>query len=414
MGWFQKAYWTLAGIGLVYVLGLLSLTIPTVQRNATYVHNVNPTYWQNLSDVEAYGFLKHQVQPFTITTPDDCSIHAWHILPIHLYKQHEKQLTSHPVPTTIPYHQALQRPNLRLLLADPDAIVILLFHGNAGHLASAYRPPMYQNLLALSTPSRPIHLLAFDYRGFGLSTCSPSEEGVTLDAITLLSHLTGHDMPTSVVDLTNPALQSLKTSTDVISPSQILLIGQSLGTFVATSTYHAWTAQLQRPPFKALMLIASFTSLPKLLESYSIKGLTPPLFSPIIGYPAAQRWFLSKIVDHWETARRLVELVRAPDIPLDLTIMHAKDDWEIPWREGRGNWDAVVEAVGVKEVYDLAVKEGRESMEYQEWDGGKGGEEGMGKSLKKVRWERVERGGHNRVTVGSQLQMAVLRVLDGE
>jgi hypothetical protein len=162
------------------------------------------------------------------------------------------------------------------------------------------------------------------------------------------------------------------------------------------------------------MLIASFTSLPKLLESYSIKGLTPPLFSPIIGYPAAQRWFLSKIVDQWETARRLVELVRAPNIPLDLTIMHAKDDWEIPWREGRGNWDAVVEAVGVKEVYDLAAKEGRESMEYQEWDGGKGGEEGMGKSLKKVRWERVERGGHNRVTVGSQLQMAVLRVLDGE
>ena len=231
-----------------------------------------------------------------------------------------------------------------------------------------------------------------------------------LDTVTLLSHATGHDQSTSVSDLTNPALQSLQSANASIDPSHIILVGQSLGTFVATSAYHAWTTQLQRPAFKALILVSSFTSLPQLLDTYSIRGIAPPLLSPLVGYPTVKRWILSKIVDRWETARRLVELVRAPDIPLDLTIMHARDDWEIPWREGRGNWDAVMEGVGKREVYEDAVKDGRETMEYQEWDGG--GQVG-GRSLKKVRWERVERGGHNRVTVSEQMKLAVLRVLDG-
>jgi hypothetical protein len=34
--------------------------------------------------------------------------------------------------------------------------------------------------------------------------------------------------------------------------------------------------------------------------------------------------------------------------------------------------------------------------------------------MKKVRWERVERGGHNRVTVSERMKLAVLRVLDGD
>ena len=120
---------------------------------------------------------------------------------------------------------------------------------------------------------------------------------------------------------------------------------------------------------------------------------------------------LSKIVDKWEVARRLVELIRAPDVSLDLTIMHARDDWEIPWREGRGNWDAVIDGVGQKEIYEEAINEERETIQYQEWDGGGNVD---GRSLKKVRWERVERGGHNKVTVSEQMKLAVLRVLDGD
>jgi len=330
MGLLSRAYWTLAAAGAAYVLALLALTHPSTQRAATYAHLVNPTYWQNLSDVENFGFLRGQVQPFTVKTPDDQTIYCWHVLPLHLYKTSETSPRTQQ-PVVEDYSVASRRPNLRLLLEDQNAVLVIFFHGNAGHLASAHRGPTYQNFLSLSTPERPIHVIGFDYRGFGLSTGSPTEEGVTLDAITLLSHLTGHDMPFSVTDSTNAALQSLKTTNNTISPDRIVLVGQSMGTFVSTATYHAWTAQLQRPAPRALVLFAGFTSLTKLLDTYSIKGLTPPLLSPLIAWPYAQTWFLSRIHDKWDTQSRLVELVRAPDIPLDLTIMHARDDWEIMW-----------------------------------------------------------------------------------
>ena len=40
-----------------------ALTLPVVQRNATYVHNMNPTYWQDLNNTEQFGFIHHQIQP---------------------------------------------------------------------------------------------------------------------------------------------------------------------------------------------------------------------------------------------------------------------------------------------------------------------------------------------------------------
>lgn len=388
------------------MLGMLSLTHPVLQRAVTYANFVNPTYWQDITDVENFGFLRGQVQPFTVKTPDDHTIYCWHVLPLNLYKSHEDALGSQK-PVAQDWSVASHRTNLRLLLENPDAVVVIFFHGNAGHLASAHRGPTYQNFLALSTPERPVHVIGFDYRGFGLSTGSPTEEGVTLDAVTLLSHLTGHHMPVSVTDSTNAALQSIKSSNNTISADRIVLVGQSLGTFVSTSTYHAWTMQLQRPAPRALVLFAGFESLPKLLDTYSIKGLTPPLLSPLIAWPFVQTWFLNKVADKWDTKTRLVELVRAPDVPLDLTIMHAKNDWEIMWGNGKGNWEAVLEAVGEKKVYADKIENGELSWAKLRWDGG--GENGK----KVVRWELLERGGHNRLTSSEQGKLAVWGAIDG-
>ncbi|RMZ75763.1 hypothetical protein DV737_g5149, partial [Chaetothyriales sp. CBS 132003] len=413
LSWLQRAYWILAGCVLAYVLGLAALTYPVVQRNATYLHNVNPTLWQNLLDVESFGFLRGQVTPFTVTTADNETIFAWHMLPAHVYKEHQDQLIQDAQLSPLPYEeiasqQGKKKTGIQLLLDDANAILIVTFHGNAGHLASAFRPGQYQNLLGLSTPSRPIHVISFDYRGFGLSTGWPSEEGVTLDAVTLLSHITGHTMPSSIVDMTNPALQSLQLSSpssphSLMDPSRIIIIGQSLGTFVSTSFYHAWTVQLRRPPFKGLILLASFSNLTKLLDSYSIKGITPPLFSPLALYPAARTWLHTQIVDNWDTGTRLSELVAAKDLPLDLTIMHALDDVEIPWREGWRNWEQCMESVGVHVAEDRA--------EFQIWENE---EDAHGGTKKVVRWERLRKGGHNKIVTGEGVKVAVLRVLDGD
>lgn len=71
---FKKAYWTLAAAGLVYVSWVYAMTYPSVQRmyvvfvitivntllisqSALYANIVNPALWQDLNDVENFGFL---------------------------------------------------------------------------------------------------------------------------------------------------------------------------------------------------------------------------------------------------------------------------------------------------------------------------------------------------------------------
>ncbi|EXJ79424.1 hypothetical protein A1O3_08926 [Capronia epimyces CBS 606.96] len=386
---FRKAYWTLAACGLAYAIFLGALTHPTVQRNAMYAHNINPTHFQDLSNVEQFGFLRHQVQPFTVTTPDNVTLFAWHILPLHLYHEHEQRLKEQIDFGVQPYHRAAQSVGIQLLLNDPEATAVVSFHGNAAHLASSHRPVTYQQLLAVSTPNKPVHVIAFDYRGFGLSTGSPTEEGVIQDSVSLLSALTGQ----------SESLGSCSTGpTKGIQPSQIILIGQSLGTFVSTALYHEWVLNLGRAPFKALVLYASFTSLPTLLDSYSIKGLTPPLLSPLLAYPRLQTWLLSQIVDKWETSKKLVELVENTSVRLELVMMHARDDWEIPWREGRASWDRVLHAASKGEiVFDR-------NLDLEEWRSADG--------QKHLRWERVRHGGHNRVVSSEHAKLALLRLIE--
>lgn len=72
---FKKAYWTLAAAGLAYVLWVYAMTFPNIQRlyvvldifevlntllisqSALYAHKVNPAIWQDVNDVEHFGFL---------------------------------------------------------------------------------------------------------------------------------------------------------------------------------------------------------------------------------------------------------------------------------------------------------------------------------------------------------------------
>jgi pimeloyl-ACP methyl ester carboxylesterase len=385
---FRKAFWGLAACGLIYALAMGALTVPAVQRNAMYVHRMNPTYWQDLNSTEQFGFLHHQIQPFTVTTPDNNTIFAWHILPTHLYLKHEHALKTQPEFGLKPFEVASKSVGLQLLLDDPNAVVVVAFHGNAAHLASNYRPSAYQQMLGASTADRPVHVIAFDYRGFGLSTGTPSEPGVVQDSVTLLSALTGY------ADKSN----ALALETQRVDPSQIILVGQSMGTFVSTAFYHEWVVQLRRTPFRALMLIASFTSMPNLLESYSFKGLTAPVLSPLVFYPKIQEWLRSKIVEKWDTSSRLVELASIPEVQLKLTMLHARNDVEIPWEEGRANWDRLLEAATNGKI-EFARNLNHE--EYQSEDG-----------TKHLRWERVRYGGHNRIQTSEQVRLGILRLIE--
>ena len=386
---FRKAFWGLAACGLVYAMAMGALTLPVVQRKAAYVHNFNPTYYQDLNNTEQFGFIHHQIQPFTVSTPDNVTLFAWHILPTHLYDKHEKALKEQPDFGLKPFEVASQSVGLQLLLNAPQAAVVVAFHGNAAHLASNYRPSAYQQMLSLSTPQRPVHLIAFDYRGFGLSTGTPTEGGVIQDAVSLMSALTGHS------DSDGKQTREVQH----VDPSQIILVGQSMGTFISTAFYHEWVVKLGRAPFKALVLIASFTSLPNLLESYSFKGLTPPVLSPLMYYPQVQEWLRSKIEDQWDASSRLVALGNTPGTQLNLVMLHSRDDFEIPWQEGRRNWDLAL-AASSNDKLDFP-----RNLDREEWESDDG--------TKHLRWERVRHGGHNRIQTSEQVRLALLRLIEG-
>lgn len=251
--------------------------------------------------------------------------------------------------------------------------------------------------LGLSTPQNPVHVFGMDYRGFGLSTGSPTEEGVIADAMTLLNFLTSAPLN--------------------IPPSRIVVVGHSLGTAVTAAVAERFAFGSPDPnaiqpaikdpePFAGIVLLASFSNIPKLIESYSLKGLTPPILSPLIGYPRAQKFAVDHILDRWETASRLARLTGVAQNEsdaayankgLDLSIIHARDDYEIPWREGRRNWIAAtgesLEDAPGSIVYERTAENGL--TEVQIWERPVSGDKkGAGKKkVKKVRWERVGYGG---------------------
>lgn len=400
--WVKQIFWTLAGSGLVYVAAVLCLTIPTLQRNATYAHNINPARWQNLTNVEQFGFLHHQIQPFSIKSTDNVTLYAWHILPTHLYRKHKDQLVSQSDFGVKPFEQAANTVGLRLLLDDPNAKVVISFHGNAAHLGFSQRSTTYQQFLGTSTSEQPVHVIAFDYRGFGLSTGTPSEQGVIDDGLSIVSAFCGS--PTELAERNRSPPSFLSHAS--LNPSQIILVGQSMGTFVATATLHKWTIDLQQAPFKALVLLASFSNLPKLLDSYSIKGWTPPLLSPLTQYPWAQKWLRGRIVDKWDTATRLKDLVRQENIPLNINIMHARDDWEIPYREGYMNWLAVQEAANGTGIFSSTHDDIYHPEFTKLWRSDDGS--------KTVKWQKVRHGHHNRIPTSEHVKLVLYDILDDE
>ncbi|KAK9847578.1 hypothetical protein MYU51_018559 [Penicillium brevicompactum] len=411
---FKKAYWSLAAAGLIYVLFVCSLTFPEVQRFVLYANKINPAFWQDVNEVEQFGFLKTQIQPFELLTPDNETIYGWHLMPLHLCLEHEKELMKNP--PSGPADDYTTTPAYKLLANDPNARVVVSFHGNAAHLGSAQRPHNYHTVLSLSTPDNPVHVFAIDYRGFGVSTGSPTEEGVITDGMSLLNFLTAGPLR--------------------IPTSRIVLMGQSLGTAVTTAVAERFAFGSSNPqslqpaiknaaPFAGVILLAPFSSLSNVIQSYSLKGLTPPMLSPLMGYPRFQKWLLSHIVDHWDTAGRVARLTGVAEIgsmanvakyadqDFDLTIVHAFDDVEIPWYEGRTVWKAATGEDNPLSPGNLVHQQAEDGnpIQLKIWKNEIRQEDGTA-VVKTVRWERVRHGGHNRVASGSVAGLAVMRAFE--
>jgi len=139
-----------------------------------------------------------------------------------------------PTPDGETLHAYLLRPPNAALKKN---ITILTFHGNAGNVG--HRLPIGKVL----SESLGCHVFMVEYRGYGLSTGSPDEGGLTIDGQTALDFIRNHD-----------ELQKTK----------IVLYGQSLGGAVAIKLFQA---NEHIGDIAAVILENTFTSIRKLIPT---------------------------------------------------------------------------------------------------------------------------------------------------
>jgi abhydrolase domain-containing protein 12 len=295
-------------IGLYAVLlGLLAT--PTFQAHVVYLHRIKLTWFQDLDVPEAFGFLRNQVTPFILKSSGEEHIYAWHVLPIELYLKHEPALLAEPAGFTSDFTSRL---SFRLLRNDPDSRLIIHMHGAAGTVGSGYRCPNYRALSA-GHPGK-IHVLTFDYRGFGRSSSSgvPTEDGLITDALAIV------DWAINVAG---------------IPPSRILIFGQSLGTAVSIAISEHFARQAEPVVFAGTVLVAPFVNVGVLASTYSVAG-TIPILAPFAKFPILFKYLSTFIRDKWLSSERLEQYIRSNEENgqrYRLTLLHAEDDYDIPW-----------------------------------------------------------------------------------
>ena len=286
------------------LLGLL--TMSSFQAQVVYLHKIQMTWFKDLDVPENFGFLRGQTTPFAIRSSSGGLLYAWHILPVELYRQNEQALSAEPSGFAL---DMTFRLAFQLLRDDPNARMVIHMHGAGGTVGSGYRVPNYRALSA-GQPKN-IHVLTFDYRGFGRSRGTPSENGLCLDAIAVVDW---------VLDVAG------------IPPSRILIFGQSLGTAVTLAISEHFA--LQSPPkvFAGTILVAPFTDVPTLVATYSVGGLFP-ILSPLARFTLLFDYLSTFIRDKWWSKDRITQYIRANEANKEryqLTLIHAEDDHDIP------------------------------------------------------------------------------------
>jgi uncharacterized protein len=167
----------------------------------------------------------------------------------------------------------------------PRAPTVLLCHGNAGNISHRLdRAVLMQKRLG-------VDLMLFDYRGFGRSDGSPSEEGTYRDALAAYRYL---------------------AETRGVEPERLFLMGESLGAAVALEL------ALQCPA-AALVLEAPFTSIAAMAK------VVYPFLPP--------SWVRT----------RYDNLAKIPRLGLPLAIVCGRRDETVPFAQGRALYDAAPE-----------------------------------------------------------------------
>ena len=205
----QRCAASLSALSVGIAACVLLCLSTSVQRQIFYLHKA-PIWWgQKLDSPERFGFLHNQVLPFRIAVSAKVELFAWLITPLALYARPENAFLKTP-------RQATGTDIAFQLLRQSDSQLVIYFHDNAGTVGQTRRTDAYR-MITFGSSNR-THVLAFDYRGFGLSNGNPTESGLIEDARAVV-----------------------KWATDIakVPQSRIVLVAQSLGTAVVAGLTEA-------------------------------------------------------------------------------------------------------------------------------------------------------------------------------
>ena len=149
-------------------------------------------------------------------------------------------------------------------LENPKTVVIFC-HENAGNIGLRVN-----NLVAMSRHLN-VHVVAFDYRGYGSSSGTPSEEGLMIDTESVFNYVV-----------------------DKYKPKSIILYGRSLGGAVALQ----FASNCESPLLKGVIAENTFTSISAMIKS---------LF-PLLNLGIVKKYFLRL---KWETDK-VIEKIKCP------------------------------------------------------------------------------------------------------
>lgn len=375
------------GAPAVVYLGFLGamITVPGLQAHAIYLHRVTLTWFKDLDVPEQFGFQHNQVTPFRIPTEDHISLHAWHILPLGVYRRNYEELSNQKAFGAMGEDSDTdfnKTPNFRLLQDDPESRLIIYMHGTSGTMASGYRPDSYRALYS-GAPDK-IHILTFDYRGYGLSTGTPSEPGLLMDAVSVF------DWVTKVAR---------------IPPERIVIFGQSLGSAVSIALANHLAGQVPPVSCAGLVITSSFSDLASLTATYRIGGLVPVL-SPVARFPKLFHYFCRHLTSTWLNKDRIAELIRASE-RYHVTLLHAEDDADIPAEHTELLYWHAVNATSEGNLSFGSFEKEKEKKKTMLGEGGWSVEWRTEKGL--IRQDMPRYGVHNKIMSYPIVGMAVLR-----
>jgi abhydrolase domain-containing protein 12 len=197
-------------------------------------------------------------------------------------------------------------------------------------------------------------------------------------------------------------------------PSRIAVFGQSLGTAVSISMLHHLATQPKPVFFSGLVLVAPFAGVERLTATYRIAGVIP-ILEPLAYFPGILALLNKLIKSKWPSKDKLADFVRlvettsAADIDAryHITIIHAEDDYDIPWSHSdQVFWHAVSAASPTELTFDELEKEKLDTRQTQ----GHGGWVVDRKTSKgTIREEIVKYGLHDRIMSYPVVSLAIKR-----